>query len=588
MKIKSIKISHFRGIPNTQNVDFTDNLGFPVSTIIYGDNGCGKSSIIDALEFNLQGLIEHSSTIINPLRPSAISFYRQNENDTPVSSIELEDGTLFERNIIRKVEIRETLEGEEELEKFFMSPTAPFIGYNISSFVLRRNDLYRFTSTPDEQKQVLLWKYFFVKASKDLKSTGDVEKTIIRERYVELKHRRREYIKSLAEELGLKPEQIPVDPQSFNNFVANSGKFYKQRSFYPKNSIAQRTNFTIPAQFKATHELEILIKSVNKEIGNMNKQIAEQKKPAQSIPVSINPYLNKASEYLSKAFLQISNTDFISSIEIHIGAQSATSLSLKVILKNGIKTTPQKIFSEANQDLLILLLYISIFRVAQEYGQSKVIVLDDVLQSIDASIRTKFMEYLLTELKDNQFILTVHDKLWLNQLRVMFQRHSHKIKEYHIVNWNFEMGPNLLEMNFSKGDDSLTKALQTNNSFIIASVAGVFLERICQKLSIHLSIALHRKADDKYTLGELWPGIYKILKKTSLKDCVESLNQLLFIRNFIGCHYNEWAESLSDKEIREFALCVQKLYEDVFCVECCSWVTKFDKNYMCNCNKISL
>lgn len=179
MKIKSIKISHFRGIPNTQNVDFTDNLGFPVSTIIYGDNGCGKSSIIDALEFNLQGLIEHSSTIINPLRPSAISFYRQNENDTPVSSIELEDGTLFERNIIRKVEIRETLEGEEELEKFFMSPTAPFIGYNISSFVLRRNDLYRFTSTPDEQKQVLLWKYFFVKASKDLKSTGDVEKTII-------------------------------------------------------------------------------------------------------------------------------------------------------------------------------------------------------------------------------------------------------------------------------------------------------------------------------------------------------------------------------------------------------------------------
>lgn len=228
----------------------------------------------------------------------------------------------------------------------------------------------------------------------------------------------------------------------------------------------------------------------------------------------------------------------------------------------------------------------SIFRVALEYGQNNILVLDDILQSIDATIRTKFVDYLLNELKTTQFIITVHDKLWLNQLRVLFQRHSHRLKEFHILNWDFQNGPNIIEVNFPKKDNSLEEAIHTNNPLIIASIAGVFLERICQKLSVHMSISLHRKIDDKYTLGELWPGIFKILKKTPLLPLVENINHLLFIRNFIGCHYNEWAESLSDMEILSFAKAVQELYNNVFCSECLSWITKRDKEYSCCCKSL--
>lgn len=39
MKIKSIKIFNFRGIPNNLVVDFTDNNKKAVSTMISGDNG---------------------------------------------------------------------------------------------------------------------------------------------------------------------------------------------------------------------------------------------------------------------------------------------------------------------------------------------------------------------------------------------------------------------------------------------------------------------------------------------------------------------------------------------------------------------
>lgn len=588
MKIKTIHIEKFRGIPSDIDINLTDDKGDAVSTVIYGDNGCGKSSIVDAIEFNTQGLIEHSQSIQNPTRPSVLSYQVANrEVLLPSTKIYFDDDSEFERKVTCEIELKEK-DGEVIRKvKYGMTPVKTISGFNISSFVFRRNDLYRFISAPDEQKQVLLWKYFFIRAQKDFNEQGDAEESIIREKYIELKHRRREYIKSLAEELGVSIEQIPIDPQSFENYVANSGRFFKPRKFYPKNSIAYRTNTAIPEKFRATHELEILIKSVNREITKLNKIKAAKKAEVPSIPVNINPYLDKASKYLSVAFKQISSATFVSSIEISIGKQSATSLSLKVILKNGVKTTPQNIFSEANQDLLILLLYVSIFRVAQEYGQSNVLVLDDILQSVDSTIRTKFVDYLLTELKTTQFIITVHDKLWLNQLRVLFQRHSHKLKEFHVLNWDFQNGPNLIEVNFPKGDDSLKKALETNNPLIIASITGVFLERICQKLSIHMNISLHRKSDDKYTLGELWPGIFKILKKTPMQLNVENINHLLFIRNFIGCHYNEWAESLSDMEIQSFAHSVQELYEKVFCTNCLSWLTKKDKIYSCNCGLLS-
>ena len=53
MKIHKIKISSFRGIPN----DFERELSCK-SLVITGNNGTGKSGIIDAVDFLLTGKIK--------------------------------------------------------------------------------------------------------------------------------------------------------------------------------------------------------------------------------------------------------------------------------------------------------------------------------------------------------------------------------------------------------------------------------------------------------------------------------------------------------------------------------------------------
>ena len=50
MKIKNIEINAFRGIPDILKLNLQGN-----SLLLYGENGTGKSSIVDAIEFFFTG-----------------------------------------------------------------------------------------------------------------------------------------------------------------------------------------------------------------------------------------------------------------------------------------------------------------------------------------------------------------------------------------------------------------------------------------------------------------------------------------------------------------------------------------------------
>src|SRR5262245_30723090 len=85
-KLQRLVMHAFRGIPSDLTVDF----GKGESTVVYGDNGTGKSTIADALEWYFTGEIELLS---HEGRQHAVRYV--GGDDDGVTSIEIvTDGAL--------------------------------------------------------------------------------------------------------------------------------------------------------------------------------------------------------------------------------------------------------------------------------------------------------------------------------------------------------------------------------------------------------------------------------------------------------------------------------------------------------------
>lgn len=586
MKIKKLYIESFRGIPKNLELDFLNRDGEATSAIIYGDNGTGKSSIVDAIEYNLQARIERETKIKNNRRPSAIS--KCYPKAVPAKTrVELDNGDVIERGI--EVVINE--------DKVFFKATDNSVNkyFSFVPIALRRNDIMTYNILSGIERQILFFKFIYNVPDDNTDNNSilleiDPEIEELQEECVNLKRRRDELKAILGKKIGVAPTRFSINDKEAidlcikRNVVVRNGN--------PK----QKTQGRKLISKDEFDEIERISKSLIEKLLEIRMIKGQIKKLTDTSSIKSNrrlkqnvEFLTEASSYLTAAFNSISSVDYVDEIRLSFGKKTDASLEILIKLKNGLIATPGSIFSEANYDLLILLLYVSIIRVGANKGQAKVFILDDVLQSVDTQIRAKFVNYILSELKEWQIFITAHDRLWLNQLRYLFANNNHEFKEFQITNWDFENGPLLASQSIKLYDDSLEIAIKTGNTMLMASTAGLMLEKICQNLSIELKIDVKRKRDDKYTIGDLWPGIRKQLKKSKkMETLVEEIQNSLYIRNLLACHYNEWALSLSDKEIWEFAYNVQKLYENTFCQNCLSWISMENSSQMiyaqCKCN----
>jgi len=231
-------------------------------------------------------------------------------------------------------------------------------------------------------------------------------------------------------------------------------------------------------------------------------------------------------------------------------------------------------------------MFLAVTKESAERGQAKLVILDDVLQSVDATIRVSVMDYILREFSDWQLVVTAHDRLWQNQLRELCRRHNHLFSEREIVRWSFDSGPVILE---GKGiDQPLEEALNRGDTMYICSQSGLLLESICNRLSWTLPTSVVRRKDDKYTLGDLWPGVQKVLRKTNIQATVQEVDKWLHLRNLVGAHYNDWAQSISTQEARLFGEAVLRLFTSVRCSKCFHWIestSERNQQWVCRCGQ---
>ena len=579
-KIKKIVIKSFRGIPNTLSVDFVnkDN-GVPLSTIIYGGNGSGKSTIVDALEFCVQGRIERSEELRNNTRPSVINYFNYVDKN-PEITVTFDDDSICERKIL----IKTNSEGQIEYE---LSDENPHPDFNFAPIVLRRNDIITYNYTKGDQRLLHILQYFYNKKSSVL-ADNDVKLNKLQEDMVRFRKGIKKYTALLSEKTGL-----PID--DLNDNRSNVVEYFR-RFFIPKGGNELKNNIIGKDKQKLDPKLYLECEKIAEKIieysikeKNGKKRIKELKgEIAGETLNSLKDDLIRCEQYLLPAFKAISRFKNLTDIKLSVSEFSITSLDIKITLDNGLIVTPNEIFSEANFDLLILIFYMSMIKTASDKGQSNVLILDDVLQSVDASIREQFVLYYFRskEFKNWQFIITCHDKLWLRELEEIMQIAGiTRRKVISIDRWTMNEGPVISSMDESNIDDSILDAITTRNSILIAQAAGRLLEKICNQMTQHLGSTIHRTIGDKYTLIPLLDSFRssaKLIKDfPELSECLQEVYDCKYYRNF-AAHSNMEYENMNDENVLDFADSVQKLYNLCFCKECYSWLTLRGKEISCD------
>ncbi|MFI8793402.1 AAA family ATPase [Streptomyces sp. NPDC055105] len=564
LRVSKVTAESFRGVPGRIEVSFVHVNGRPSSALIFGDNGSGKSSIVDAVEWACQKAVGRNKSLKGNAAPSLANLAAGGAKCAV--EVELSNGSSVRRWATFNQDGTQIF-GGKILRDFARIPMS-----------LKRADILRFLDTPAIERGSIFIDHALGEDISTVPSLTTDQQAVIDERH-EAKRLMREAAIDLAKLIGVEPP--PRDANDIAEMIAVD--------VYKRIPAVDRIKVSLP---RAVQEKVQEVDRRKRQVYELNQRAKRLRLPSSANTerlLAMQSLLSGVGDWLTSAFLSVTGAPHIRRVEPVFGELSDVSLEIGVTLEGRVATTPQKVFSEGYQDLIALLYFLALARAAGQQGQARVLILDDVLQSVDANIRVALMELVVREFKEWQLLVTVHDRLWRTQLRDIFQRTGHPLVEIEIRNWNFGDGPNLSSAGGLDPADSLWSALESSDPFVVCGIAGRLLEQICDRLSWTIPISVKRKRGDAYTLADMWPGIMKELKRTSSAELLVKVDTWAHLRNAAGAHYNEWAEGITWAEAEAFGYAVLELYEAVHCESCKQWVTRAgSKRFACRCSAVRI
>jgi len=528
----------------------------PVSAIIFGENGSGKSSIAKAIEWAVQNRVNRSS--VNKHFPKNLLINLRSH--TGSATVTLSDGTQLSRHA--------TWDPEDQSLSF--TGTEPPAEFTRSPILLTRADILTFISSPPAARGRVFLDYALLETGSGAIEAENSAIPYLDQEILDYKRQIRSAAVPIAEHFD---RPAPYDLSQITALIDDLFKGV------PRN---RRGQVRIPRQLQpAVTRIEELKKQLASKMKDRERAKRWTESSATRRIAELKATLGDVDSWLTDAFREITGTEHVSEIRVELGESSASALDIRVQIEN--RSHSERIFSEGYQDLLAMLFFLVTARVTAGHGQVQVLVLDDVLQSVDAHIRVTLMQFILREFKDWQLLVTVHDRLWREQLHKLFQDAGTPVVSIELRDWSFGSGSRVDQPTRDPGA-ALRIVVTTRDPSAICALAGRLLEQICDILSWTIPVRVQRRRGDRYTLEDLWPGVASALQKTSAADSIRRVEGLRHLRNLVGAHHNEWAQTVTLSEAERFAAAVLELLDYAWCSKCEAWVQHVDRNTVrCPC-----
>lgn len=250
------------------------------------------------------------------------------------------------------------------------------------------------------------------------------------------------------------------------------------------------------------------------------------------------------------------------------------------------KFHPGALHSEGHQDSMGFCLFLSLNKFLAK-DKLSLVVLDDVVMSVDTQHRRNVCKALLKHFPDKQFIITTHDRIWANQLKTEKVVNIKNMLEFKW--WSIETGPATgKEEDFWKGiQEDLNKNNVPQAAWKLRRNGECFFNEVCDLLRASVIF----KSDGNWELGDYLPAAiskYKSLLKKA-KDTANSWNDKAKIQELNefeekfkkainksqleqwainpSIHYNNWVEFQAN-DFRPVTEAFQELFNIFICENC--------------------
>lgn len=293
--------------------------------------------------------------------------------------------------------------------------------------------------------------------------------------------------------------------------------------------------------------------------------------------------LRRIASKASELYEVVHPGEGLSKIILQLDESRRASLDIETSFGELTNTPPQAYLSQSHLDTLGLCFFLALASLGEP--AETILVLDDILASVDEPHVERLIKMLYAEATNfRHCIITTHYRPWKEKLRWGWLQNG-ECQFVELNKWTIDEG---LRLERSVPDVQRLRTLLAEtppDPQLVCSKAGVILEAGLDFLTLLYECRVPRKADQRYTLGDLLPAINKKLRDslkvdvrsardsqgapsyetTNLGPILDELTRIAQARNVFGAHFNMLSFELLEDDAIGFGQQVLALMDALTC-----------------------
>lgn len=385
---------------------------------------------------------------------------------------------------------------------------------------------------------------------------------------------------------------VMIAPDTFGSAVAKSAAFWQGALEAALAALPQEENSDGLRQFlgaiKATEEAELAIGLAMETAGHERRLAGLFSDLSDAVRVArqdvAQELLTQISGLVSEFYTAIhppdSSDEETGAPKIEVQRRAAGTAHLRGSFHATEVDDPRWVYSDGHLDTVGICVFLALRRFrADRDGERdcRLIVLDDVVLSVDLAHGRRLLDVLRANFDDHQILILTHNGLfcdWCAQKLPSFKRMA-------ISNWSLESGPQLGE--YLSALEHIAEQIEraTSPKLLAQAVMNLMDEWLAQARFAY-ALSVPAKLGEEYTLTDLWQPFASQMKSVAkafgpacaqLATLLNDLSDLPKFRNALAAHDNEFAREYPLAAVREIAKNASSLVALLYCSKCTKFAT---------------